>query len=316
VSAPGDEVGWRFVLAFPLITNMLQLASILLLIETPRFFLVSRNDEDHAKQSLNAIYKEQYVLEELEILKTERIENKPENVRQFFQRFWRQFLLSLNIAIIQQFSGVPAVNFYSNQMFVATGLSLYQAQIYSSIVGVLNFVGGIGTVILTRYGATPRQLMLYGLGIIFADLVCLASLLAAGVYVAARFFIFGFIFFFSMMQRSTVFMIIPNLVPPVGSNIAMSANSVSRFITGYTFLYIWNSAIGISGAFYIYAGGTFLAFIHCLFELPETRGKNFNQIAAIFNHETVSDENKKTVRPAPVAVNYEGVDDHNVPKSA
>jgi len=158
--------------------------------------------------------------------------------------------------------------------------------------------------------------MLYGLGIIFADLVCLASLLAAGVYVAARFFIFGFIFFFSMMQRSTVFMIIPNLVPPVGSNIAMSANSVSRFITGYTFLYIWNSAIGISGAFYIYAGGTFLAFIHCLFELPETRGKNFNQIAAIFNHETVSDENKKTVRPAPVAVNYEGVDDHNVPKSA
>ena len=67
----------------------------------------------------------------------------------------------------------------------------------------------------------------------------------------------------------------------MANSIATMSNWISNFIVSVTFLSL-TKAITPAGAFYLYADIALLAFVVFFFFLPETKGKNLEQIQELF----------------------------------
>jgi len=283
INDPNDNVSWRVAFFIPLLVNMVQIVVMpWLLVESPRFYIMSKNDEEAAMKNLQKIFKEDFVQEELESLKKEKMALQPNvKVFAFLREYWRPLLVAIDVAMINQLSGISPLNFFSNQLFLKSGLSMAQAQLYTIITGIINILGSFTTFYLVKK-FTPKKICMIGLYLLIINLVAIAVTIMLDAWVITRYLLIIFCFVFSASLGSTVFILIPSLVPAMGCNIAFCFNGIASFVIGYTFLYIKDSSIGPSGAFLIYAGFCAMSILHLTFELPETQGKTLDEVMLFF----------------------------------
>jgi len=158
INDPNDNVSWRVAFFIPLLVNMVQIVVMpWLLVESPRFYIMSKNDEEAAMKNLQKIFKEDFVQEELESLKKEKMALQPNvKVFAFLREYWRPLLVAIDVAMINQLSGISPLNFFSNQLFLKSGLSMAQAQLYTIITGIINILGSFTTFYLVKK-FTPKK---------------------------------------------------------------------------------------------------------------------------------------------------------------
>jgi len=276
-----NPTGWRFVALFPIIVNILQLALMwFVLIESPTFYVFGKHDDESARRSLRAIYGTEDVERHLhDIHREKELLGSETSYTNWFKRFWRLQLLGLIIAMTQQASGISTILNWSNTIFILGGLTESEARTWTLCLGICYLVGAL-SVLHVGKRHTARQLFLEGNLIVCALLLATGFCLQWNAYLAARIFMLAFVLVYGATMGTVLYMLLPDLLPPIGIGVAISLNATVFFLIAYTFLYVMNTMAGPAEPFYVFTGCTLIGFIYNWHELPNTEGKS---LASVLN---------------------------------
>ncbi|CAK1540943.1 unnamed protein product [Leptosia nina] len=200
------------------------------------------------------------------------------------------FICSLGLMFFQQFSGINAVIFYTNQIFASAGSDI-PAVIATIIVGVVQTIATyISSLLIERAGR--RILLLQSCIIMGLCLIILGTyfkLQEDGANVSSVGWIplvclVLFIISFSLGFGPIPWMMMSELFPVefrgTASGITVITNWMLVFIVTLCFP-LMKDAIGIYSCFWFFAGFMIVCVFFVFFLIPETKGKTVSQIQTI-----------------------------------
>lgn len=206
----------------------------------------------------------------------------------------RIMVAAIGIHFFQQASGIDAVVLYSPKIFKNAGIATESALLGATVgVGVVKtmFIL-ISTFFLDRVGRRPILLTSVG-GMIVAVTLLATGLTvihlhpdrnhwAIGLSVAMVYIYVGF---FSMGLGPIAWVYSSEIYPlrlrAQGASLGVGMNRLMSGIIGTTFLSM-SKALTTGGSFFLFAGVCILAWNFFYLYLPETRGKNLEDIVALF----------------------------------
>lgn len=197
-----------------------------------------------------------------------------------------QLFVALMMHLSQQFSGINAIFYYSTAIFEKAGVS---EPVHATIgVGVINTVFTLLSVALVDR-AGRRTLTLIGL----AGMCCCAVAMTVGLVFQRSYYwmtylsmsaIFFFVSFFEIGPGPIPWFIVAELFSqgprPAAIALAGCCNWTSNFFVGMFFQYI--EAFFGNYVFLLFAALLFGFTLFTYFRVPETKGKTFEEIAAVF----------------------------------
>ncbi|KAM9842901.1 solute carrier family 2, facilitated glucose transporter member 2 [Aulostomus maculatus] len=287
----GNDEMWPLLLGLSGAPAVLQTLMLPLCPESPRYLYILRGQEQEARKSLlrfKGAYDPTADIEEMEREKKEgdRVP-KVSIVSLICSSMYRQQLfVALMMHLSQQFSGINAIFYYSTAIFSRAGV---RQPVYATIgVGVINTIFTMVSVALVDK-AGRRTLTLVGL----AGMCCCAVAMTVGLKFQNDFVwmsyvsmsaIFLFVSFFEIGPGPIPWFIVAELFSqgprPAAIALAGCCNWASNFIIGMTFPYIQD---WLGNYVFILFAVLLLGFtVFIYLRVPETKGKSFEEIAAVF----------------------------------
>ncbi|XP_023555152.1 solute carrier family 2, facilitated glucose transporter member 7 [Octodon degus] len=165
----GNATGWPVLLAVTGVPAILQLLSLPFFPESPRYTLIQKGEEEATRRALRRLRRGDDVEAELEEMRTEERAERasgPVSLRRLVaQRSLRWQLVSVVVLMAgQQLSGINAINYYADTIYVSAGVDPMQSQYVTVGAGVVNIVMTIiSAFAVERLGR--RLLLLLGYGI-------------------------------------------------------------------------------------------------------------------------------------------------------
>ncbi|WAQ99525.1 GTR1-like protein, partial [Mya arenaria] len=252
----GNKHYWNLLLGLGVSPCILQLLSMPLCPESPRFLLITKGREHQARKALQSLRGIPDVSSEIEEMKSECAAGTKEDKVSIFGLFRKRSLrmplvISIVMQLSQQFSGINAIFYYSFTLFKQAGLAETTSAHATSGVGATMILMTLITVpLMDRVGR--RSLHLLGLGgmFIFSVLITLCLSLTVG---------------------SIPWLIVSELFPqgprPAAMSVSVLVNWVANFTSGlgdFSFL-----------PFTVLLG---LFFLFTLKFVPETKNKTIEEI--------------------------------------
>lgn len=287
----GSEDLWPGLLGLTIIPAILQSAALPFCPESPRFLLINKKEEDHAKEILQRLWGTQDVAQEIQEMKDESArmaQEKQVTVLELFRapNYRQPLLISVILQLSQQLSGINAVFYYSTGIFKDAGV---QEPIYATIgAGVVNTIFTIVSVFLVER-AGRRTLHMIGLGgMAVCSILMTISMLLKDEYEAMSFVcivaILVYVAFFEIGPGPIPWFIVAELFSqgprPAAMAVAGCSNWTSNFLVGMLF----PSAAAFLGSyvFIIFAVFLVIFLIFTFFKVPETKGRTFEDITRAF----------------------------------
>ncbi|ERM94341.1 hypothetical protein AMTRI_Chr04g189530 [Amborella trichopoda] len=212
----------------------------------------------------------------------------------------RILIVAIGMHFFQQASGIDAVVLYSPRVFRQAGIKKKNHLLGATIaVGASKtFSVLIATFLLDRMGRRPLLFISLGGMIIsvcglgfgltmiahtdekleWAITLCIVTIL---LYVA--FFEVG-LGPIAWVYTSEIF---PLRLRATGVSIGVAVNRLMSGVNGMTFISLYK-AITVGGAFFLFAGICFLAFLFIFFFLPETNGRTLEEVSDLFAKKTTT----------------------------
>ncbi|XP_027855602.1 solute carrier family 2, facilitated glucose transporter member 2 [Xiphophorus couchianus] len=287
----GNDEMWHVLLGLSGAPAVLQSILLPLCPESPRYLYILMGKEQEARKSLlrlKGAYDPAHDLEEMRREKEEADKEPKVSIHSLILSsvYRKQLFVALMMHLSQQLSGINAIFYYSTAIFTQAGVS---QPVYATIgVGVINTVFTLVSVALVDR-AGRRTLTLVGLG----GMCCCAVAMTVGLkfqhdyswmsYVSMA-AIFLFVSFFEIGPGPIPWFIVAELFSqgprPAAIALAGCCNWTSNFIIGMTFPYIqaWMGCY----VFVLFAVLLLCFTIFIYFRVPETKGKTFEEIAAVF----------------------------------
>ncbi|CAH1642762.1 unnamed protein product [Spodoptera littoralis] len=294
-SVLGTPTGWPYLLALTAIPAVIQVVTLPMCPESPKYLLLNKGQELHAQRALNWLRGDVAVHGEIEEMHQEAEKNKISRkvtLRELFaNRQLRQpLIIAMVMMIAQQFSGINAVIFFSTEIFTRVQLGQTQSQYATLGMGAMNVVMTIISLLLVEI-AGRKTLLLIGFGGMFLCSVglCVAylySMLPWVSYVCIALVIL-FVVMFAVGPGSIPWFLVTELFNqssrPAATSVAVTVNWTANFIIGLSFLQL--SAILGANVFIIFAilQLVFIFFIYC--HVPETKNKTVEEITAMFRQQ-------------------------------
>ncbi|XP_028250776.1 solute carrier family 2, facilitated glucose transporter member 2 isoform X2 [Parambassis ranga] len=288
----GNDEMWPILLGLSGAPAILQSFLLPLCPESPRYLYILLGKEQEARKSLlrfKGAYDPTPDLEEMRKEKQEADKEPRISILSLIcsSVYRQQLFVALMMHLSQQLSGINAIFYYSTAIFSRAGIG---QPVYATIgVGVINTVFTLVSVALVDK-AGRRTLTLVGLG----GMCCCAVAMTVGLRFQNEFSwmsyvsmsaIFLFVSFFEIGPGPIPWFIVAELFSqgprPAAIALAGCCNWTSNFIIGMTFPYIqaWlDSYVFILFAVLLLG---FTVFIYL--RVPETKGKTFDEIAAVFH---------------------------------
>ncbi|XP_073339615.1 solute carrier family 2, facilitated glucose transporter member 2 [Pagrus major] len=287
----GNDDMWPLLLGLSGAPAILQSFLLPLCPESPRYLYILLGKEQEARKSLLRLKGAYDPTPDLEEMKREKDEADREPrvsilslIRSSVYR--QQLVVALMMHLSQQFSGINAIFYYSTDIFARAGVA---QPVYATIgVGVINTIFTLVSVALVDK-AGRRTLTLVGLG----GMCLCAVAMTVGLKFQSEFLwmsyvsmsaIFLFVSFFEIGPGPIPWFIVAELFSqgprPAAIALAGCCNWTSNFIIGMTFPYI-QDYLGC----YVFALFAVLLLCFTVFtylRVPETKGKSFEEIAAVF----------------------------------
>ncbi|MFD9054899.1 sugar porter family MFS transporter [Streptomyces albidoflavus] len=190
-------------------------------------------------------------------------------------------VIGLTLAAVQQLGGINTIIYYAPTIIEQTGLSSSNSILYSVCIGVINLVMTLVALrLVDRAGRRPMVLVSLALMAVSVFLLGLSFVVELGsgltllfmvVYIAAYAGGLGPVFWTLIGE------IFPPSVRAEGSSVSTAVNWVSNFAVSLTFLPL-AAALGQGETFWIFAAICVLAFLFVARYLPETKGRDADEI--------------------------------------
>ena len=124
----GTDEGWPYLLGIAIFPAILQLILLPVCPESPRYLLISKGQEQAARDALRRLRNTNNIEDDIEEMRAEEQAQQAESKITMFELIRSPTLrMPLLIAIVmqlsQQLSGINAVFYYSTNLFITTGLS-------------------------------------------------------------------------------------------------------------------------------------------------------------------------------------------------
>ncbi|XP_035984464.1 solute carrier family 2, facilitated glucose transporter member 2 [Fundulus heteroclitus] len=287
----GNDEMWHVLLGLSGAPAILQTLMLPLCPESPRYLYILLGKEQEARKSLHRLkgaYDPSADLEEMRREKEEADREPRVSIRSliFSSVYRQQLIVALMMHLSQQLSGINAIFYYSTAIFAQAGVS---QPVYATIgVGVINTIFTLVSVALVdRTGR--RTLTLVGLG----GMCCCAVAMTVGLKFQNDFSWMSYVSMVSIFLFVSFFEIGPGPIPwfivaelfsqgprPAAIALAGCCNWTSNFIIGMTFPYIqaWLDCYVFVLFAVLLLGFTIFIYLR----VPETKGKTFEEIAAVF----------------------------------
>lgn len=284
----GTALLWPVLLSLTLVTALYQLLILPFCPETPSY-LLSLNQPEDAKKALTWLRSTADIHDEMVTLDLEKEsegdESKvsiPEIFRVYYLR--KPMLIAIVMQLSQQLSGINAVFFYSTQMFQLAGVPKDKSDLVTVGMGVVNVVMTLVSLLLIeRLGR--RILHLLGLtGMLICSIVLVISLTVAKVPLVSVIAIMLFVVSFQTGPGSIPWFITAELFSQNARTSAVSVaglvNWSGAFIVGLSYPSLEAAMDGYS--FIVFAVLIAIFLIYTFFYVPETKGRNIEDISRSF----------------------------------
>jgi sugar porter (SP) family MFS transporter len=281
---------WEWMLAIGAVPAFLLGAGILAMPQSPRWLVMIGDSIEARKELLQLRETSDEVEAELSEIQAS-IDTEKGSYRDLRKPAVKAALVvGVGLAVLQQVTGINTVIYYAPTIIQNTGIDSDSAAILASIgVGVVNVLATVLALwLVSRFGRRP--LLVVGVTGMVIALVLLGlafevgsggeglaglAVIALMLYVAAFAISLGPIFWILNAE------IYPLKARGHAAGVGTMANWTSNFLVSLTFLPLINW-LGSAPTFWFYAAiGVFTVFF-CLRFVPETKGKQLEEIEAIF----------------------------------
>lgn len=288
----GNDDMWHVLLGLSGAPAILQSLLLLVCPESPRYLYIKLGKVEEARKSLKRLkgdYDTSKDIAEMQAEKEEAMKEAQMSILRLLRSsvYRQQLFVALMMHLSQQFSGINAIFYYSTSIFQSAGVG---QPVYATIgVGVINIIFTLVSVMLVDR-AGRRTLTIVGLG----GMCCCAVAMTVGlalqdVYSWMSYLsmaaIFLFVSFFEIGPGPIPWFIVAEIFSqgprPAAIALAGCCNWTCNFIIGMFFPYLE----GLCGSyvFIIFAVLLFGFTVFIYLRVPETKGKTFEEIAAVFH---------------------------------
>ncbi|XP_076150411.1 solute carrier family 2, facilitated glucose transporter member 2 isoform X1 [Alosa pseudoharengus] len=303
----GNDDYWPLLLGLSGAPAILQTLLLPLCPESPRYLYIKQGKEQEACKSLKRFkgeYDTSKDIAEMKAEKDELMKERPMTILGLLRSsaYRQQLFVALMMHLSQQFSGINAIFYYSTAIFYKAGVT---QPVYATIgVGVINLVFTMVSVAMVDR-AGRRTLTLIGLaGMCLCAIAMTVGLVYLHTYswmsIVSMAAIFLFVSFFEIGPGPIPWFIVAELFSqgprPAAIALAGCCNWTSNFIVGMFFPYV-EVLLG-NYVFILFAGFLSIFTLFTYFRVPETKGKTFEEIAAVF-------QGKRKGSPAGASVTTE-----------
>lgn len=275
---------WRGMLGYETIPDLLFLAVIFFIPESPRW-LITRHKDEKAKKILAGIYTSgDEVTRQMELTKASIAGETGSEWKTLFEPgIFKAVLIGSAIAILGQFMGVNAVLYYGPKIFSDAGLSGESSMFSTVLVGIVNMLTTvIALLVIDKVGR--KQLVWWGVG---GMILCL---LMIGLYFCfpqslptwflLTFFLL-YVFCTAISISAVVFVLLSEMYPNRVRGLAMSIAGLALWIGTYLIgqLTPWMlETLTPAGTFFLFAAMC-VPYLLIMWRLvPETTGKTLEEI--------------------------------------
>lgn len=275
---------WRGMLGYETIPDLLFLAVIFFIPESPRW-LITRHKDEKAKKILAGIYTSgDEVTRQMELTKASIAGETGSEWKTLLEPgIFKAVLIGCAIAILGQFMGVNAVLYYGPKIFSDAGLSGEGSMFSTVLVGTVNMLTTvIALLIIDKVGR--KQLVYWGVsGMIFCLLMiglyfCLGGTLPT--WFLLTFFLL-YVFCTAISISAVVFVLLSEMYPNRVRGLAMSIAGLALWIGTYLIgqLTPWMlETLTPAGTFFLFAAMC-VPYLLIMWRLvPETTGKTLEEI--------------------------------------
>jgi sugar porter (SP) family MFS transporter len=277
---------WRWMLGLGAVPGLALAIGMVFMPYSPRW-LANKGREDEAREVLRRFRSSDEEIEE-ELSDIRDAARQEGSVRDVVSPAVRPMLVvGVALALFQQFIGINTVIYYAPTILQSTGLGTNAAIGQTVAIGVTNVVFTIVAVLLLdRFGR--RFFLLTGTGICIVALALLGAYFAIPTlrHDAPGLALAGLILYiagFAVGLGPVFWLMISEIFPLRVRSAAMSVSTVANwganFLVSLTFLSLI-AAAGRPGAFWIYAGIGVLAMLFFATKVPETKGRELEEIEA------------------------------------
>ncbi|KAE9420349.1 hypothetical protein Angca_004934, partial [Angiostrongylus cantonensis] len=294
----GNEKRWPLIFAFTVVPAVIQVLTLPLIPESPKYTLCVRGEPDKAAKDLKKLRGVEDVSAEMNMFREEAAasgsaaQERPSMLDMFRGSLLWPMTIAIMMMLAQQLSGINVAMFYSTVIFKQAGLSNENA-VYATIgMGTVNVIMTVVSVWLVdhpKFGRRSLLLMgMIGMWISTILLVAALSLTARGHQWAsygAILFVLLFVISFATGPGSIPWFFVSEIFASSArgnaNSIAVMVNWTANLIVGLTFLSLNNALAQYS--FLVFTGFlSFFIFFTNRF-VPETKGKTVEEITATFD---------------------------------
>ncbi len=265
----GGVNDWRWMLGIVAVPSLLFSLFMLAVPETPRWLLLHKNDEAHAREVLSIT--EDDVDKTINEIKAGASEKKEPL---FNKKFYKPLLLAFLLATFNQLSGINAIIYFAPRVFEMAGIGKDAAFLSTAGIGVVNLAFTIiGWSLIDRFGR--RTLMFIGSAGYIVSLGLIAVSFNNGATQFITYYVFLFIAAHAIGQGAVIWVFIseifPNSVRAAGTSFGCLTHWAWAAVVAQTFPFF---ATKVGGS-YIFGFFCFMMVLQLLFVwrmMPETKG--------------------------------------------
>ncbi len=291
IASQGDEAwvhttGWRLMLVSEAIPAVLFLALLLLVPDTPRWF-VMKGRPDKALAVLGRLVPEAEARATIKEIENSLIVPEHPGAAGLFAFGSLVIVAGIMLSVFQQLVGINAVLYYAPLMFKNLGATTDSALLQTVIVGIANVVFTVVAILtVDRLGRKPLLIiggLVMGVAMVTLGFQFQANAVGTGPLIAAITYIAGFALSWGPVTWVLLSEMFPNAVKNRAMAIAVAAQWIANLFVSWSFkILIGNSVLNAlfnhGFPYWIYGAMSFLAAAFVYFYVPETKRRTLEEI--------------------------------------
>ena len=272
---------WRWEFGVAILPSTLFLVFLYGIPRSSRW-LVTTNQTDEARSVLELMGSPDSDAELQEIIDSIHLERQYKQEPLFKRQYALPIFLAISVGLFNQLSGINAILYYSNFIFVSAGFSSLSGGLQTVVIGIVNLLSTLlGMSLIDKVGR--KTLLLIGSVGTFGALAGVTAIFFTNQHQNLLvWLLMAYIFFFAISQGSVIWVyiseIFPNRVRSKGQSLGSSAHWISAAAITLVFPVVAKKYGAAPFAFF--AIMMMVQFFLVFFVFPETKGRSLEQIQA------------------------------------